>query len=1072
MNRATQTYNLSIDSLHSQYTTLPATLRTITTEQPVIDSTASVTGKFFRYPNNTNTRIAEGGLRLQSKYKKSVKGTPLITIITACFNSEETIEQTFASVFYQDYNNIEYIVIDGASTDNTLEIIKENESKVDYYISEPDNGLYAAMNKGLSLATGDYILILNSDDWYTSDAVSRLVSAIEYSKYDIVSSLAMRVYPNNNKSRIFNYIPYNTSIYLHMTLRHETMLISSKIYNTCGPYNENYRIISDFVLTQKLFQKNLTVYQLSKPLLNFRTSGISTTNKTLRASELVKNFLEIFPFLEIEDANLLATIPSLTQKSIIKLLDKYKKHKDFADALYFLAKDSLQYELNTDIDTMITNCEVFRNVAMKPCVTVIISIYSTELSISETLDSVLSQPLTDIEIICILGTCSDELKSTLEKYTLTDSRIRLLSSEKNLSITFTQNEAIRLACGEYVFFVDSGDTLPQNTLQLIYSEAKKHGSDITKGRYNYSNITDKSIKNTYDNYSSDSNSITTNLEERNDLIYSVKEPCSYLYKVEFIKNLSSPSDIASESACTFTIEALCRANKITLTPYIIYNPSKEKDESSNVCTLKKVLNSIEFRRRAYNILRDFNYNNLAQKVALYLYEINYYRSIFKVLNKHEHIEVVKALRNLFLLTSADKIPSDTPKQLLPFIHAVLDSNLESIQTILGSPSYNIIAVTTLTAGEESGAYMYPIKALQQCGVNIHLYPLDTTNKVKNCTSESEISTSQDPLFSTKSIPSYSFWNNMLMDKDIIHLHWFKDMYNYNFFNSISNKPNVWTLYNTSAFTGGCQFLEECTKYESECLNCPLFSETPSLAHEIWKQKKEIYSKFTNLQIVVPSQWMADCVKKSSLLGKHPIYVIPFTYPTDVFKPINKYVARSKLNLPLDKKIVAINSKHLYCKNTNILRTALAQIFDEGLNIEIVTFGNNEINLPYKAHNMGYISNTKQLSLLYSASDVYLFPPSEDNASFTIGEALLCGTPVVAFPIANIPEIIQHKKTGYIASPFESVDFANGIRWILEQDEDIAYKQSLLCWQSTKNLHTPNLSVLKHINIYDNLLLEV
>ena len=92
--------------------------------------------------------------------------TPKISIITPCYNAAQYIEQTILSIINQDYDNIEYIIIDGGSTDGSLELIKENESNINYWVSEPDKGIYNAMNKGIMAAKGEYLLFLNGGDWF------------------------------------------------------------------------------------------------------------------------------------------------------------------------------------------------------------------------------------------------------------------------------------------------------------------------------------------------------------------------------------------------------------------------------------------------------------------------------------------------------------------------------------------------------------------------------------------------------------------------------------------------------------------------------------------------------------------------------------------------------------------------------------------------------------------------------------------------------------------------------------------------------------------------------------------
>ena len=110
-----------------------------------------------------------------------------VSIITVCLNSVATIEQSFQSVFSQDYPDIELVVVDGASTDGTLDVIHKYSSKIGAFISEPDKGIYDAMNKGIKLATGDVIGIMNSDDFYSSDKIiSQVVEALKDSSIDAV----------------------------------------------------------------------------------------------------------------------------------------------------------------------------------------------------------------------------------------------------------------------------------------------------------------------------------------------------------------------------------------------------------------------------------------------------------------------------------------------------------------------------------------------------------------------------------------------------------------------------------------------------------------------------------------------------------------------------------------------------------------------------------------------------------------------------------------------------------------------------------------------------------------------
>ena len=127
--------------------------------------------------------MQNGGLRTRGIIKTSTPEYPLITVVTVVFNGEATLEQTIQSVVNQTYDNVEYIIVDGGSKDRTLDIIKKYEDRIDYWQSEPDKGIYDAMNKGIELANGDWINFMNSGDSFYNECV---IKNIYYGPYKMV----------------------------------------------------------------------------------------------------------------------------------------------------------------------------------------------------------------------------------------------------------------------------------------------------------------------------------------------------------------------------------------------------------------------------------------------------------------------------------------------------------------------------------------------------------------------------------------------------------------------------------------------------------------------------------------------------------------------------------------------------------------------------------------------------------------------------------------------------------------------------------------------------------------------
>ena len=205
-----------------------------------------------------------------------MKENPLISVITVVYNGERYLQQTINSVKNQTYKNIEYIIIDGGSKDGTIELIKANDKHINFWVSEPDKGLYDAMNKGLSIAKGELIGMINSDDWYELDAVETVVNEyIKNTSKRIFHADRYDVYPNGEK-RIYSF---NSSIikfkYFAMTYNHPSMFVSHKVYDD-NKYNTNLKVYSDyqFALTLFLKNKNQFVY-INKTIVNYRLGGVS-----------------------------------------------------------------------------------------------------------------------------------------------------------------------------------------------------------------------------------------------------------------------------------------------------------------------------------------------------------------------------------------------------------------------------------------------------------------------------------------------------------------------------------------------------------------------------------------------------------------------------------------------------------------------------------------------------------------------------------------------------------------------------------------------------------------------------
>ena len=280
--------------------------------------------------------------------------------------------------------------------------------------------------------------------------------------------------------------------------------------------------------------------------------------------------------------------------------------------------------------------------------------------------------------------------------------------------------------------------------------------------------------------------------------------------------------------------------------------------------------------------------------------------------------------------------------------------------------------------------------------------------------------------------------------DIVHLFWVCDGFLRIETLKKFKQPIVWTLHDMWPFTGGCHYDEGCGRFQHSCGNCPvLHSERErDLSRRIW-ERKQIAWEGVPIVVVATSHWLADMARSSSLFRGQRIEVIPNGIDTEIYKPISKEVARATYNLPQDKHLIlfsAFGATSDKRKGNQFLVQALEKISRAGWgsNTELLIIGasrpENPPDLGMKVHYMGRMHDEISQVLLYSAADIVVAPSMQENLSNTVMESLACGTPVVAFNIGGMPDMIDHHVNGYLARPFDPDDLADGIMWVLENKD--------------------------------------
>ena len=233
-----------------------------------------------------------------------------VSIITATYNSARSIQRAIDSVAMQDYTDIEHIIIDGGSTDETLEIINKNNGRIAKIISEKDNGIYNALNKGIKLATGDVIGFLNSDDTFTNPhVISRVVNMFNIKKTDIVYGNIVYQSKDGDIRKTIRY--WKSNVYNPGCLRfgwmppHPTLYCKREVYEKYGLYNEDFKISSDYEFILRIFQ----IPEVSKAFLptimvKMEIGGVS--NRTLK--NILRKSMEDYKAIKINKIGGLQTV--------------------------------------------------------------------------------------------------------------------------------------------------------------------------------------------------------------------------------------------------------------------------------------------------------------------------------------------------------------------------------------------------------------------------------------------------------------------------------------------------------------------------------------------------------------------------------------------------------------------------------------------------------------------------------------------------------------------------------------------------------------------------------------------
>ena len=321
------------------------------------------------------------------------------------------------------------------------------------------------------------------------------------------------------------------------------------------------------------------------------------------------------------------------------------------------------------------------------------------------------------------------------------------------------------------------------------------------------------------------------------------------------------------------------------------------------------------------------------------------------------------------------------------------------------------------------------------------------------------------------------------EADVVHLSWVNQgMLSLSGIKKIldSGKPVVWTMHDFWPATAICHYPHGCKAYRAQgCHSCPYLPGGGSrhdLAHRVWKRKERIW-RSRNITFVACSRWLAAEVKGSGLLTGKQVVSIPNPIDTREFRPADKGEARLRLSLPSDKRLVLFVSQRTTDKRKGmdymleacrLLAEARPEAKDD---TAVVILGGHSDefagSIPFSVYPIGYVSDPEKIIDVYNAADVFVLPSLEDNLPNTVMEALACGVPCVGFNTGGVPEMIDHRKNGYVAAYKDAADLAGGMRWVLYEADYGALSRNAVRKVSTS--YSQQSVAVKYIEVYNQAL---
>ncbi|WP_026753228.1 glycosyltransferase [Sediminibacter sp. Hel_I_10] len=292
-----------------------------------------------------------------------------------------------------------------------------------------------------------------------------------------------------------------------------------------------------------------------------------------------------------------------------------------------------------------------------------------------------------------------------------------------------------------------------------------------------------------------------------------------------------------------------------------------------------------------------------------------------------------------------------------------------------------------------------------------------------------------------SFPNSSFditQSEFYQEADIINLHWVANFLDYKSFFEKNTKPVVWTLHDMNPFTGGEHYNETILGMKDD--GFPITRKLTTSERNVFQKNLDIKEKalamVSNLTIVTPSRWLAKEARKSALFKNRPIHCIPYGINPDIFQPRDSVFSRLMFQIPSDKKVILFVADSIsnHRKGYVFLKRAFNMLNRSDVVLCAIGSKKNDLETTSNVIELGAIVDERLMSLAFSAADVFVIPSLMDNLPNTVLESLMCGTPVIGFPIGGMPDMIEHGVNGLLTKTVDAPSLSETLNEFLESIE--------------------------------------